>query len=36
VNRPATYPSLRERAAPIAGGGSGIGASMGENFALHG
>jgi NAD(P)-dependent dehydrogenase (short-subunit alcohol dehydrogenase family) len=36
VNRYASYPSLRDRAVLITGGGSGIGASMVEHFALQG
>ena len=36
MTRFASYPSLRERAVLITGGGSGIGASMVEHFALQG
>jgi NAD(P)-dependent dehydrogenase (short-subunit alcohol dehydrogenase family) len=36
TDRFASYPSLRERAVLISGGGSGIGASMVEHFALQG
>jgi NAD(P)-dependent dehydrogenase (short-subunit alcohol dehydrogenase family) len=36
VNGFASYPSLRDRAVLITGGGSGIGASMVEHFALQG
>lgn len=36
TDRFATYPSLRERVVLITGGGSGIGASMVEHFALQG
>src|ERR1700761_1647872 len=32
----ASYPSLRDRAVLITGGGSGIGASLVEHFALQG
>jgi len=36
TDRFASYPSLRERTVLISGGGSGIGASMVEHFALQG
>jgi NAD(P)-dependent dehydrogenase (short-subunit alcohol dehydrogenase family) len=36
ADRFASYPSLRDRAVLITGGGSGIGASMVEHFALQG
>jgi NADP-dependent 3-hydroxy acid dehydrogenase YdfG len=36
TKRFASYPSLRERVVLITGGGSGIGASLVEHFALQG